>query len=75
MEFTDTNKVDRKSGGMVHPSFVREPEAQARLYRLRKNSFLEGYGLQAVRKSLAMNSALAAEGLLRSLQHFFQQPV
>ncbi len=26
MEFTDTNKLHRKSGGMGHPSLVRERE-------------------------------------------------
>jgi hypothetical protein len=35
--------------------------------------FSEGYGLQAVRKSFAMNPALAAEGVISSPSDFFRK--
>lgn len=35
-------------------------------------TFPEGYGLQAVRKCFAMNSALAAEGSPPLQKHFFR---
>jgi hypothetical protein len=55
-------------------------QRRALLYRLLKTHFPEGYGLQAVHKCLAMNSALAAEGRFpspapacRGKQHFFRK--
>ena len=30
MKFINANELHRKSGGMGHPSFVREPEADSR---------------------------------------------
>jgi hypothetical protein len=47
---------------------------KARLYKLaEKPIFL--YGRQAVRNCLAMNPALAAEGLISSLSRLFPQPI